>query len=275
MSESSKLRPWSPRLWGVHLLGLLCVGFAVGMGLWQYDAFTERRAAEQQDLTRSEPVAITELMGPDDPFPRAGLSHPVEVRGTFLPEGTVLIDDREGAGGRDGRWLVTPITVGEPGAPAVPVIRGWVDDDTDLDELPAPPTGEVDVLGWLQPTEGGNDPDEDPTDDIVPLLRVADLLQRVEPGQDMYGAFVLAKEPLATDEEAGVVAATLDQLPPASRFTGLRNILYAVEWWVFAAFAAFIWWRHVRDVVAGTTHARRVVQTDDEDTETDVVGSRT
>ena len=46
---------------------------------------------------------------------------------------------------------------------------------------------------------------------------------------------------------AGVAAATLDQLPPASRFTGLRNILYAIEWWVFAAFAIFLWWRHVRD----------------------------
>ena len=31
------------------------------------------------------------------------------------------------------------------------------------------------------------------------------------------------------------------------RFTALRNLLYAVEWWVFGAFAAFIWWRWVRD----------------------------
>ena len=42
----------------------------------------------------------------------------------------------------------------------------------------------------------------------------------------------------------------IDQLPPAGRFTGLRNILYAIEWWVFAAFAAFLWWRHVRDATA-------------------------
>ena len=27
-----------------------------------------------------------------------------------------------------------------------------------------------------------------------------------------------------------------------------RNLLYALEWVVFAAFAAFVWWRYVRDV---------------------------
>ena len=41
--------------------------------------------------------------------------------------------------------------------------------------------------------------------------------------------------------------ATLDQLPPAGTFTGWRNIAYAIEWWLFAAFALFLWWRFVRD----------------------------
>ena len=31
---------------------------------------------------------------------------------------------------------------------------------------------------------------------------------------------------------------------------GVRNLLYAVEWWVFGAFAAFIWWRWRRDATA-------------------------
>ena len=55
---------------------------------------------------------------------------------------------------------------------------------------------------------------------------------------------------LAADAAAGIEGATLDQLPEASRFTGLRNILYAVEWWVFAAFAAFLWLRYVRDATS-------------------------
>ena len=35
---------------------------------------------------------------------------------------------------------------------------------------------------------------------------------------------------------------------PVGTFTALRNLLYAIEWWVFAGFAAFLWWRYVRDV---------------------------
>lgn len=243
------MRPWSPRLWGAHLLALVCVAFAAGMGLWQYDAWQERRAAERVDLTEAQPVPVTEVLGPDDPFPTAGLGRPVEIRGTFLARGTVLVSGRESADGREGRWLVTPISVGDLGTPAVPVVRGWVPADADLDRLPAPPSGEVEVLGWLQPTESAGEPDEDPTDAVVPALRIADLLQLLDEDQDLYGAYVVAEQPLPADADEGVEAATLDQLPPAGRFTGLRNILYAVEWWVFAAFAGFLWWRYVRDTV--------------------------
>ncbi len=258
---------WSVRLWGAHLLGLLCVGIAVGMGAWQYDAYQARRAAERVDLTRAEPVPITDVIGADDPFPTAGLGRPVDVRGTFLPEGTVLVSGRAGADGADGGWLVTPITVGDASAPAVPVVRGWVADGADLAALPAPPAGEVDLRGWLQPPEGTGQVDEDPSDDVLPELRIADLVQRVD--QDLYGAYVIAEEPLAADAAAGVDGATLDQLPEASRFTGLRNLLYAIEWWVFAAFAAFLWFRYVRDA----TSERTVEEAAAEETEGVVVPS--
>ena len=236
------------RLWGAHLLGLLCVSIAVGMGVWQYDAWQTRRAAERVDLTQADPVPITQVIGPDDPFPTAGLGRPVDVRGTFLPGGTVLIADRASDDGRQGSWLVTPLTVGGPHDPAVAVVRGWVPAGTDPAALPAPPTGQVDVLGWLQPPESTGPVDDDPADDVLPALRIADLVQRVD--QDLYGAYVVAEDPLPGDAAAGVDGATLDQLPEVSRFTALRNLLYAIEWWVFAAFAAFIWFRYVRDATA-------------------------
>lgn len=246
---SPVVRWWSVRLWGAHLLALVCVGFAAGMGVWQYDAFQERRAAEQRDLTEKAPVPITDVLGPDDPFPTAGLGRPVEVRGTFLAGGTVLVTDRDGADGEPGRWLVTPLSVGAADRPAVPVVRGWVPADTTIDDVPSPPAGEVDLTGWLQPTEAAEGGDTSPEEGVIAHLRVADLVQLLD-GQDLYGAYVVAREPLPADAEAGVDAATLDQLPAAGRFTGLRNILYAIEWWVFAAFAVFLWWRHVRDATA-------------------------
>jgi len=256
-------------MWGAHLLAVVCVSIAVGMGVWQYDAWTARRAAERVDLTHADPVPITDVFGPDDPFPRAGLGRPVTITGTFLDAGTVLVAGRDDAEGRSGRWLVTPISVGAADAPAVPVVRGWVPDDTDLATLPKPPTGEVDLVGWLQPTEAGSEPDDDPDDRVVPALRIADLVQLLD-GQDMYGGYVIAEEPTSSDAAAGVAAADLDQMPPVSRFTGLRNILYAIEWWLFAAFAAFLWWRYVRDA---TREAPADGAADEEDVD-GVVGSQ-
>ncbi len=258
------------RLWGAHLLALVCVSIAAGMGLWQYDAWQTRRAAERVDLTQADPLPIDEVIGADDPFPTAGLGRPVTVRGVFLPEATVLVSDREGAGGDDGvagDWLVTPLTVGPASAPAVPVVRGWLPAGADPASLPAAPEGEVEVTGWLQPPEAGTGEIGEPDDVVLPRLRIADLVQRVD--QDLYGAYVVAEEPLAPDVAAGLAAATLDQLPQASRFTGLRNILYAIEWWVFAAFAAFVWFRHVRDA----TREREPDEADDETEPAPVVPS--
>ena len=31
------------------------------------------------------------------------------------------------------------------------------------------------------------------------------------------------------------------------RWAGIRNLVYAVQWWVFAAFVAFMWWRMVSE----------------------------
>ena len=232
------------RMIGAHLVALACVGVAGSLGLWQYDAWQANRAAEAVDLSELEPRPIAEVMGPDDPFPAAFVGQPVRIGGTWLPESTVYVSGRE-ADGAEGFWVVTPLAVGAAADdPALPVVRGWVADPADA---PPPPSGTAEVVAWLQPAEGSGETDDDPTDDVLPQMRTADLIQRVD--QDLYGAYgvVDADEPATNAGAEGLTPATLEQLPPPGRFTALRNILYALEWWVFGAFAAFIWWRFVRD----------------------------
>jgi len=225
---------------GAHLLALVCVGAAVGLGLWQYDAWRTTRAAEAVDLSQQDPVPLSEVMGPDDRFPGDRVGVPVTVSGSWLPDGTVFIEGREREG-RAGYWVVTPLSVGPAGAPAVPVVRGWVEDPS---LAPAPPSGPGEVQGVLQPPEGTGALDEDPLDDVFPQLRTADLIQRVD--VDMYGAYaVLTDAPGSNTGADGLVTATVDQLPEPGQLTALRNLLYALEWWVFGAFALFIWWRFV------------------------------
>lgn len=226
----------SLRMLGAHVLMLVCVAVAGGLGLWQYDAWQQHRAAEAVDLTRLDPVPLADVMGPDDPFPGDRVGQPVEVTGTWLPESTVFVSGRE-VDGVEGFWVVTPLAVEGAGDPALPVVRGWA---ATTDAVPAPPSGTASVVAWLQPTEGSGEVDADPGDDVLPQLRTADLVQHVD--QDLYGAYGVATEPLD-----GLTPATLEQLPSPGRFTALRNLLYALEWWVFGGFAAFIWWRFVRE----------------------------
>lgn len=256
----SPVRPWAPRLWGAHLLGLACVTAAVLLGLWQLDAWRLQRAVEAMDLTQREPVAIAELLGPDEPFPGNAVGHPVEVAGVWLPDGTVFVSGRE-SDGVEGYWVVTPLAVGTADGPAVPVVRGWVDEPS---QAPEPPTGSGEVVGWLQPAEGTGVVDEDRTDDVLPQLRVADVIQHVD--QDIYSGYVVSQQPLD-----GLAPATLEQLPQAGTFTALRNLLYAIEWWIFGLFAAYVWWRYVRDV----THPAEDEEAADEDAPDDAVTSAT
>lgn len=228
------------------MLALVLVAAAATLGWWQVQAWQERREAEARDLTQAEPVPITDVLGPDDPFPADGVGQPVRISGTWLIEGTAFVSGRERAGD-EGFWMVTPL--GLDGDAAIPVVLGWV---ADPGTAPAAPTGEAQIVGWLQPSESGGIRDEDPSDDVLPRLRTADLVQLVD--QDLYGAYAVAR-----DGVAGLPAADLAQLPQASRFTALRNLLYGVEWWVFGGFALFIWWRWVRDTTADRAADREAV----------------
>jgi cytochrome oxidase assembly protein ShyY1 len=223
--------PWALRRWPGHLLVAVLFGGAVLLGSWQYGAGQAERDASARDLTDRDPVALSDVLGPDDPFPAPSVGQPVTVSGTWVDEATVFVTRG------DSWWVVTPLVVDDPAADgaALPVVRGVGEEPT------APPVeGEAEVTGWLQPGEGTGAADDDPTDDVLPQLRPADLVQRLD--EDLYSGYLVSQQP--TD---GLTGASLEQLPQPDRFTGLRNFLYALEWWVFGAFAVFVWVRHLMD----------------------------
>lgn len=228
-------RSLAPRLWWGHLLVLVAVVAATLLGFWQVEAWQAKRDDEARDLTQVEPVALSEVMGPDDPFPGDKVGQPVRVSGSW--SGTrVYVEGREHDGVK-GYWRVDLLLL-DDGA-AIPVVRGWVEEPVrQMSYLPE--VDPVDLVGWLQPPEGTGAMDADPTDDVYPQLRVADLVQLVD--ADLYSGYVVAREGVD-----GLPPADLEALPEASRFTAVRNLLYGIEWWVFGGFAVFLWWRWVRD----------------------------
>lgn len=244
----------APRYWGFHILALLLVSVAGGLGVWQLNAWSAHRAAEARDLTQLNPRPLDDVIGPDDPFPGGDVGQPVIVEGTWVPESTLYISGRA-HDGVSGYWVVTPVAVGSPDGSAVLVVRGWSET---VDQAPAPPSGSTGFVAWLQPPEGTGAVDDDPSDDILPQVRLADALQHID--QDLYGAYAVVADKVAdgdwphgetavNDGSDGLITASLDQLPQVGRTTALRNLLYAIEWWIFGAFAGFIWWRWTRDEV--------------------------
>jgi cytochrome oxidase assembly protein ShyY1 len=242
----------APRFWALHLAALLCAGAAGWLGVWQYDAWQTRRSYEATDLTLVQPVGLRSVIGPDDPFPGDKVGQPVVLDGTWVPRGTVYVSGRE-HDGHLGYWAVTPLAVGGASAPAIPVVRGWT---AHVADAPRPPTGRARMVGWLQPTEGTGQVDTNPDDDVLPQLRIADVIQHVD--QDLYGAYAVVADRAAPGHwpvgaaatnpgTDGLAPAALAQLPDAGRFTAVRNLFYALEWWFFGGFALFIWWRWMRD----------------------------
>jgi surfeit locus 1 family protein len=246
----------SPKMVGLHLLALVATTAAVWLGVWQYDAWQTRREMAATDRAQEPPVPLEKVMSPDAPFPADAVGQPVDLEGEWVTGSTFFVAGRQHAG-RSGFWVVTPVAVCAtscgPDTPAMPVVRGWAPRP---DAVTAAPTGHVTVTGWLQPPEGTGRPDPDPTDDVLEELRIADAIQHVD--QDLYGAYVITEDAEGTgaaDATVGLEPVTPDSLPEPDTFTAVRNLLYAVEWWVFGAFALFVWWRWCSDELtrAGST----------------------
>ncbi len=233
----------APRAWLAHLLVVAAVGAAGLLGAWQLENWRDARADQARDRSGAEPVALDDALGPNDPFSEDAVGLPVEVSGRWLPEATVRVTGRE-QDGDTGSWVATPL-VTDSGS-AIYVVRGF----TTNNEAPPPPAAEAELVALLQPPEGTGAVDDDAGDDVLPQLRTADLVQRQE--QDLYGGYAVLDPERSTDAAAateGLQAASPGQLPSADGTTGLRNVLYAIEWWLFGAFAALVWARWARDVV--------------------------
>jgi surfeit locus 1 family protein len=228
-----------PRFWGAHLLMVLALAAAVALGIWQYDVWGAHRTAEARDLTSAAPTPLADVFGPDDVLTGNDNGRPVTLQGEWLPSSTLYVADRDrpgSRGGRTGYWVMTPVVVGDS---AMPVVRGWSPTPS------APPVqGSTAITGWLQAGEGSGLPDDDPTDDVIPEMRIASIVQHVD--MDLYGAFVVERDGAGSD---GLVGVTPASIPQVSSTTSLRNLLYAFQWWVFGAFAVYIWVRWCRDVL--------------------------
>lgn len=237
-----------PRLVGLHLFAVAALVFTIVMGLWQLGVYDSRQADERADQRSVPTVPLDQVLGPDEVFTGKANHRPVTTSGRFAPaDEQFWVSGRE-RGGRSGYWLVAPFLVeGQPASAsgrfrALLVVRGWASDN---DTLPATPAGSVELAAVLEPGEeaaGGIDERR-----TTATLRIPLLINELP--YDLYSGYAIV-----TDQRPADTAGLERVAPPVadpSWTLGLRNLAYAIQWWVFGAFAMFMWWRMSRDVVAG------------------------
>lgn len=234
------MRLWlRPGLVGLHVFAVAAIAFCIVMGLWQlgvYDTSQEHERADQRTVPR---VDLVGLWGADEPFEGRLDRRPVRVEGRFAPTGDqVWVTGRE-LDGRRGAWLVAPVRVTGKNASLL-VVRGWAPRSGGL---PAVPAGDVAFDAVLQAGEGSGEP-FDSRDRTIGTLSVPAITNVVR--GDLYSGFAIATSPSVT---RGLTPVQPPE-PDVSWTTGLRNLAYALQWWVFAAFALFMWWRMASENVA-------------------------
>ena len=229
-----------PRWLGALLLAVVFAAVCGALGAWQLDEARAQARAEAIQRAAALPVApLTEVVAPQSAFPRDGSTRRITATGTYAPERQILVTDRR-LEGVTGYWVVTPLVVEDTGA-SLPVLRGFVTDPT---EVPDPPSGVVAVAGGLAPSESPRS-EADLPEGVLRSVDMGLLVNRWD--TEVYNAFVFATQEQVDGEP--VPLAGLTRVPPptgASSELNLKNAMYAVQWWVFAAFGFFLWWRAVR-----------------------------
>ncbi len=195
----------------------------------------------------------------------------VSVQGVWRPERSILVADRRNPvdGSTPGFWLVTAVEVDTPaGERLLPVVRGWAGGGGGLTPAQVggdPPSGSATVEGWIQASEALDVPvDVINAPGTVSLLAAADLVNRWP--EDVIDGFVIldatsvrgtagsrgtADSAQARGGDvaalAGVEVALPGPVEAARADRDWRNVAYAAQWWVFAAFAVVLWWRTLQD----------------------------
>ena len=213
---------------GVVALGVVLAAAMVVLGLWQLDVY-ERQGTEAAARRAAAPPVPLTTVAPAGGTVTDGFGRRVSVTGTYDPDLQLLVPT-------NGAYRVLTGLRQADGS-VVAVVRGLATEP----QLPPPPTGQVTRTGVLLPSEETGTSTAALPADEVPTVRLPALAQ-TWPGP-LVGGFVTLDPGDATAEGLAPVAVDLPEAQGR-----LRNGAYALQWWVFAAFALGMSIRVARDL---------------------------
>ncbi|MET8854573.1 SURF1 family protein [Streptomyces sp. NPDC004579] len=231
----------TPRWWGINVFVLLAIPFCVFMGSWQLGRF-EDRVQDHRTADAAASSARTEAARPlASMLPVTTETSGRRTTATGRYGKQLLVPGRE-LDGRSGYYALAMLRV--DGGRALPVVRGWLPGTADAAKVPAPPTGEVTVTGSLQASESPGSNGVSAVGGLpagqTAAISSASLVNLVP--YTLYDAWITLDK-----ADSGMKAVP----PSAPANTGLdlkafQNLGYTGEWFVFAGFVVFMWFRLLR-----------------------------
>ncbi|MFV2119856.1 SURF1 family protein [Streptomyces sp. Act-28] len=228
----------TPRWWGINVFVLLAIPFCLFMGTWQLGRFEDRvdshREAERRPAALATEAAarLTELL----PVDQETSGRQATASGRYGKQ--FLVPGRE-LDGKAGSYVLTLLHT--PEGKALPVVRGWLPKGV---AAPAPPSGEVTVTGALQASEHAGSGGVRAVGGLpagqLGVISAASLVNLVP--DDVYDAWVtLGDSPAGLTPAPGAAPAG-----PGLDLKAFQNLGYTGEWFAFAGFVLFMWFRLVR-----------------------------
>lgn len=231
----------TPRWWGINVFVLLAIPFCIFMGSWQLSRF-EDRVQDHRDATEQAAAGRTEAARPLAellPVDKATSGKRATVTGRYGEQ--LLVPDRE-LDGRTGSYVLTLLRTDS--GKALPVVRGWLPGTADPAKAPAPPAGEVTVTGALQASETPGDNGVSAASGLpsgqTAAISTASLVNLVP--YRVYDAWI-------TLDNGDSGMKTVPASAPSGSGLDLKafqNLGYTGEWFVFAGFVVFMWFRLLR-----------------------------
>ena len=222
------LRALASRRWLLRVLaGTVLVVAFVRLGIWQLDR-NEQRAARNAVIeanSQRDPVPAEDLLTPNRAVDPEQIWTPVRARGGYDVDHQLVVRLRP-LDGQPGIHVLTPLVTGR--GDALLVDRGFLPhagSPASTPDIPAPPSGEVEVIGRVRASEEGRGTGGDPRTGVIRYVDV-DAIAATLP-YPVYGAWVevIEEQPPAAVTPVRPPAPTLDAGP---------HLSYAVQWFLFA-----------------------------------------
>lgn len=219
--------------WLIAVAALVGIAVTLALGAWQWGRAQQKLGleaaiAQRQALT---PIGNAEVVAAHSDLQR-WLHRPVDLRGVWLPQYTVYLDNRQ-MRAKPGFYVVTPLRL--DGSESVLLVqRGWVQRDfTQRERLPPvqTPPGPVEVRGRLAPPPAKLYAFA--AEEKGPIRQNLDLAAfSAETGLPLLQLSV---------QQAGAASEGLLREWPQAASGADKNYGYAFQWWALAALIAILY----------------------------------